>query len=143
MSILDIPGYALISGGEYNGCYTNGNQYFRLSDGELFNIDNGMPAAGPRRAAPARKAEPEQAESAPLATVNIDAPADEPAKADAKPARTFEQRVDDLVADHTPKQLKEMLKLLIDNGADAKIDNTKSAKATRMNAAAILRNTED
>lgn len=137
----DIPGYALISGGEYNGCYTRHDEYYRLSDGHLFNIRSGNLAGSKQAAAPAPEPELEpEAETAAVA----EAPAPEaiPVPADAAPELSLEERIDAVCADYDAKTVKAMLKKLKEGGAKVTIDNARTAKATRLNAAELLKHTE-
>lgn len=84
--MFDVPGYALVMGGERNGQYVKAGVYYRRSsDGTMYRVDTGTPAAAPKAApAPAPKAEspeivvgePEKPEAKPLS------PADRAAMAD-------------------------------------------------------------
>lgn len=93
--MFDVPGYAQVMGGEHNGQYVkDGVLYRRASDGTMYRVDTGTPAAADTNAP-----EPDQ-RPAPTAATPEPAP-------EAKPPSAADRAAiaDGLVNDFTAEEL--------------------------------------
>ncbi len=101
--MFDVPGYALVMGGERNGQYVKAGVYYRRSsDGTMYRVDTGTPAAAPKAdpapaPAPAPKPEPE---------ITVGEP-EKAAEPEAKPMTAADRAAmaDGLVNDFTAEEL--------------------------------------
>lgn len=128
--MFDVPGYAQIFGGQFNGQYVKGGQrYRRASDGTMYRIDTGTPAAVVE--------EPLAAE--PIEPVVAAEPQPEPA---AKPLTAADRAAmaDGLVNDYTAEELTAQA-IALASSLDVKFKPKGGEKAARNAAEFIAKHT--